>query len=60
MYLMKYLAKYCPCKQGRAEQHVQGPRGKRTWHWARHHMWRSWRGRYKKSAKYFKFDPKIL
>ncbi|KAI6012046.1 hypothetical protein EDC04DRAFT_2716718, partial [Pisolithus marmoratus] len=61
MYLMKYLAKYCPSKQGRAgnsvyKDLVENAEG--HWPWARHHTWQSWRERYKKNAKYF--DPKIL
>ncbi|KAI6037840.1 hypothetical protein EDC04DRAFT_2092649 [Pisolithus marmoratus] len=61
MYLMKYLAKYCPGKQGRAgnsvyKDLVENAEG--HWPWARHHTWQSWRERYKKNAKYF--DPKIL
>ncbi|KAI5997714.1 hypothetical protein EDC04DRAFT_2766686, partial [Pisolithus marmoratus] len=54
MYLMKYFAKYCLSKQGRAGNNVY----KELVRNARPRAWRSWRETYKKNAKYF--DPKIL
>ncbi|KAI6017573.1 hypothetical protein PISMIDRAFT_370499 [Pisolithus microcarpus 441] len=56
MYLMKYLAKYCPTKQGRMgnsvyKELVDNADG--CWPWAKHHPWQSWRERYKKNTEYF-------
>ncbi|KAI6107326.1 hypothetical protein EV401DRAFT_2077247 [Pisolithus croceorrhizus] len=56
MYLMKYLAKYCPSKQGRLGNSVYKDlvaNADGYWPWAKHHPWQSWRERYKKNTEYF-------
>ncbi|KAI5989909.1 hypothetical protein EDD15DRAFT_1198364 [Pisolithus albus] len=61
MYLMKYLAKYRPTKEGRLGNSVYKDLVDNVdgyWPWAKHHPWQSWRERYKRNMEYF--DALIL
>ncbi|KIJ63382.1 hypothetical protein HYDPIDRAFT_29630 [Hydnomerulius pinastri MD-312] len=55
-FLFKYIAKYCPTRQGRTgpglyEDLVANK--DKLWPWSIHHPWQSWRERYTKNRDYF-------
>ncbi|KAF9228978.1 hypothetical protein BS17DRAFT_772836 [Gyrodon lividus] len=60
LFLMKYIAKYCPTKDRRSgrtlyQDLVANKNG--LWPWSKQHSWQSWRERYVKNAQHF--DPHI-
>ncbi|KAH0830206.1 hypothetical protein J3R83DRAFT_1563 [Lanmaoa asiatica] len=55
-YLFKYLATYCPTKEGRSGNKIYKElveNKPNLWPWSVHHTWQSWRTRYCKNSAHF-------
>ncbi|KAF8548123.1 hypothetical protein OG21DRAFT_803843 [Imleria badia] len=55
-YLVKYLATYCPSRDGRRGQKIFQrlvDNEQNRWPWSVHHTWQSWRERYVKHTEHF-------